>query len=329
MSGHHLSDPLMRLDAIEIGSQLIRQFYPNTTILPSIGNNDCFLDYWLFNPRFRPNIWLETLYNKAWGEEAYFSIPSDQKHNFVHGGFYSYNLTDDVMLLNLNTIWYSGSHQPDFNETTHSDPGKQFEWLESTLESLQNTNKKAYIMGHILPTDSEWHSTYLKKYVEIIDKYHSVIIQQFFGHTHEDQFGEFPNLSQPSIALSTYLVAPSLTPKNENNPSFRIVSYNRTNLVPIDYDQYYNNLVKTMFTGTVNFELEYRFSDIYSQPTLNVTSINNVINNIKDNAVLYTLWNGFKHVSYDSGYVGDVCKMIFPVKDSYSICEDIYGQYNR
>jgi len=191
MSAHHLKLWSRRSEAISQGSKLIRSAYPSTPIYPAIGNNDCYPDYFLDLPRFdRPNLWLENLWN-IWATD--FSIPSDQKTHFTHGGYYSANITKDLVLLSLNTIWYSTGHDPAFNTTETPDPAGQFSWLQSQLQSARAASIKSvvslclcpspsspvfdthpiafqrvFIIGHILPMAGEYENAYLNTYLSIV-----------------------------------------------------------------------------------------------------------------------------------------------------------------
>ena len=68
---------------------------------------------------------------------------------------------------------------------------------------------------------------------------------QLYGHAHKDKIkiqnveDSFDVSSQASIPKSVVLMAPSITPIEENNAAFRLFSLSKENLELSDYTQYY------------------------------------------------------------------------------------------
>ena len=71
----------------------------------------------------------------------------------------------------------------------------QWKWIESELERAWNDGVKVYINGHHPPVgqyegnsaDDFW-PMYTQKYVQLMEKYHAIIVAGFFGHEHVDEF---------------------------------------------------------------------------------------------------------------------------------------------
>ena len=137
MSAHHLPDS--RFTAINDTIAIINAGFPLIPIYPTLGNNDCYPDYYLNYWKHKPNDWLEKVWS-SWSE--YSAIPSDQKTNFINAGYYVVQHSPNFYIISLNTIYVCAGHHPDWNTDKHPDPAGQFAWLNSTLQSIENENAK-------------------------------------------------------------------------------------------------------------------------------------------------------------------------------------------
>jgi len=117
-------------------------------------------------------------------------------------------------------------------------------------------------------------------------------------------------------------VAPSLTPKNDNNPTFRLVFFNSTTTQLLDYDQYYSDLMNATFTGSLKFVREYNYKKLYQESALDTPSVSSVIEKIAHDLVFFNIWNANNDAQYTSKRSDDVCQMAFLTESDQDSCAD-------
>ncbi|XP_048413825.1 acid sphingomyelinase-like phosphodiesterase 3b isoform X6 [Stegostoma tigrinum] len=231
----HVADEKLGEDAvlriISKLTKLIQVVFPGTKVYSAMGNHD-----------FHPKNQFPGNYHKIYNRTAELWAPWMDHQSitlFNQGAFYTEKLLgqNDQRIIVLNTNLYYRSNK--LNVETN-DPAGQFQWLEEVLSNAIVAKEKVYIIGHVPPGFFEkkrWTSWFLEhfnsRYVEIIQKYHSVIAGQFFGHHHTDSFRMFYNQSGSPIGVM--FVTPGITPwkttlpgveNGANNPAIRIFEYN-------------------------------------------------------------------------------------------------------
>jgi sphingomyelin phosphodiesterase acid-like 3 len=237
-----LEHPMVETQAIlsNVSEWLVSTF-PNTSILPSIGNNDVTPDYYLDSHNATALLTMVTN-----GLEPLFTT-NNEREAMLQGGYFARNVTDKITVLSLNTVLYSTSHQPEYDvnddDDDDDDPLGQFQWLEEQLSLARSNHRVVYVMGHIPPTVGSytrhsqlWHENYLTRYFNILAEYYDApspspssssvnVLQvqgQLFGHLHSDEFRlvDYDGASYPLFLAS------SITPVyGVNNPSVRVVHY--------------------------------------------------------------------------------------------------------
>jgi sphingomyelin phosphodiesterase len=65
---------------------------------------------------------------------------------------------------------------------------EQHRWIARTLEAAARNGEKVIIIGHIPPGQVTSLQTYGDFYGQIVSQYQDIIVGQFFGHDHRDQF---------------------------------------------------------------------------------------------------------------------------------------------
>ncbi|EEY64161.1 sphingomyelinase phosphodiesterase, putative [Phytophthora infestans T30-4] len=177
---------------------------------------------------------------------------------FNRRGYLAYALDDNLIVITLNTLPYSPSHQPDTSNLP--DPFGQFAWLNASLFELRDAGKLAYIVGHIPPIiDSYagapmWNETYIKTYKQIVSQYTDIIKAQFFGHVHSIEF-RLPLSSslstqfqqngvtvddnyEDSSKLVPLFMTAAISPLFFNNPAFMVWDFNSTTYDILDLTVY-------------------------------------------------------------------------------------------
>jgi hypothetical protein len=91
------------------------------------------------------------------------------------------------------------------------------------------------------------------------------------------------------------MLTSSFTPKEDNNPSFRYVSYNTSSFAIRDYSDYYTDMSLADSDNPPQWNKEYSFTSAYDMPQLDYGS-------------LYASLKADKHSIYDTwyGYYGQL-----------------------
>ncbi|XP_002919734.2 acid sphingomyelinase-like phosphodiesterase 3a isoform X1 [Ailuropoda melanoleuca] len=295
----------------------IRSLFPNLRVFPALGNHD----YW---PQDQLPVVTSKVYNavadlwKPWLDEE--AIRTLRK-----GGFYSQKVSPNLNLriISLNTNLYYPPNIMTLNET---DPANQFEWLENTLNTSQQNKEKVYIIAHIpvgylpyLSSTTAMREFHNEKLIDIFRKYSSVIVGQFYGHTHRDSMMVLSD--QKGSPINSLFVAPAVTPvksvlqKQTNNPGVRLFQYDPHDYKLLDMLQYYLNLTDANLKGESDWKLEYVLTQTYSIEDLQPKTLYGLA---KQFAILgseqFIKYYNYYFVSYDSSVICNrKCK-------AYQIC---------
>uniref|UniRef100_A0A667YID4 Sphingomyelin phosphodiesterase acid like 3B n=1 Tax=Myripristis murdjan TaxID=586833 RepID=A0A667YID4_9TELE len=256
--------------------------------------------------------------NQDLGETEVLSIISnltDIINQVFPSGYYSEKLLNRagfrVLVLNTN-LYY------DQNNLTKNldDPASQFSWADQILTNA------VYIIGHAPPGFFEkkrskaWFTPkFNNKYLELIQKHHSVIFGQFFSHHHTDSFRMFYN-SQDS-PISTMFLSPGVSPwkttlpgvvNGANNPGIRVFEYDTQTLLVKDFVTYYLNLTRANM-AQASWEKEYRLTESFRVPDASPASMHQVLERIASSHCYLQKYYKFNSVSYDLTECNSDCRI--------------------
>jgi hypothetical protein len=140
----------------------------------------------------------------------------------MNGGYYRYDLKDNVSILCLNSILMNSK-----NSQTESQSVKdQLSWLEA---QLQDETRKFILQMHIPPghwyqlgEEVYWKDEFMDSYLGLFTKYNDRIKLMMSAHAHPGEVrapvsARYPKLSLP-IAMN-----PSISPIGLMNPSYSIL----------------------------------------------------------------------------------------------------------
>jgi len=107
--------------------------------------------------------------------------------------------------------------------------------------------------------------------MSLVSQFHDNIKGLFFGHIHRDSFGVQVDETDKETPLNSFFIGSSITPRSENNPSFRIMSYDPSSFAITDYDTYtfdLSSVLKSSHSISLSqsldyWTLEYSFSKSY------------------------------------------------------------------
>ncbi|KAF9293883.1 hypothetical protein BGZ88_004759 [Linnemannia elongata] len=99
-----------------------------------------------------------------------------------------------------------------YGHTAEYNPRSEMQWLIQQLQAAEDIGERVWVIGHVPPSQlSPGYSPH-------------VITEQFFGHSHYDEFSLTYGLGGKSAqnAVSTSWIGPSVTPCTDLNPAFRV-----------------------------------------------------------------------------------------------------------
>ncbi|XP_037640761.1 acid sphingomyelinase-like phosphodiesterase 3b [Sebastes umbrosus] len=301
------------LNIISNLTHIINQVFPNTKVYSALGNHDYHPKSQL--PGGPNNIYTRTA--EMWQDW----LDPESQGTFQKGGYYTEKLLNRTgfRMLVLNTNLYY-----DQNKVTQDmdDPAGQFSWADQVLTEAANNKEKVYIIGHVPPGFFEkkrskpWFtSTFNKLYVDLIQKHHSVIYGQFFGHHHTDSFRMF--YDSEGSPISTMFLSPGVTPwkttlpgvvDGANNPGIRVFEYDTQTLLVKDVVTHYLNLTRAN-AANGRWEKEYRFTESFRVPDASPASMHQALERIASDRCYLQKYYEFNSVSYDLTECNSDCRV--------------------
>lgn len=291
---------------------IIKLLFPNTKVYSALGNHD-------FHPKNQLPASFHNIYNitsEIWKDW----LDPESQETFRQGGFYTEKLLNRAgyRMLVLNTNLYY-----DQNKLTQNmdDPAGQFAWADEVLTAAAKNNEKVYIIGHVPPgffekkRNKPWfNKKFNEQYVKLIQKHHSVILGQFFGHHHTDSFRMIYN--SDGSPISTIFLTPGVTPwkttlpgvtDGANNPGIRLFEYDTQTLLVKDMVTYYLNLTFSN-AAEERWEKEYRLTESFRVPDASPLSMHTVLERMAtDNCYLQKYYE-YNSVSYDLTECNKKCR---------------------
>ncbi|KAG1178224.1 hypothetical protein G6F70_001246 [Rhizopus microsporus] len=281
-------------------TDLMLDTFKDIPVIPSFGNNDVFPHNQMGGPDKDGD--LLDFYGTLWNHW----IPHSQRSTFRQGGYFMIQVTPNIYVISLNTMYFYNKNKAVQNCNRASSPAHiQLKWLERQLSMARMKNAKIYVTGHVPPSPRDYRNSCLSQFMRIASDYTDVILGHFFAHLNMDHFLIFDGKRQEISTqrdISAYTdwlysmyqsidinfisppplvviqVAPSILPVYY--PTFRIYQYevNQTDRLGhlLGYAQYYSNLTKWNSHDHLEYELEYTTQDAYHMPDLSVASYYNL-----------------------------------------------------
>lgn len=259
---------LLQLSFMQV-SEVIRSYFPNTRIIPVLGNNDGYSDYHDIQEEMKGKY-----YQYLWN--LWHPLIGEMSSEFIMNGYYTTKY-EDIKFICLNSNHFS-IKQRDYEEEAQ----EQMEWFEEELRKSDENNERVVIMMHIPPGistygkgDPNWDDIHIDPFISSIKTYSHLILYILSGHLHISTFQLIQDLNIPIIVHS------SLSPVYQNNPTFRyyeISSHNTT----------YHEYILDLYSKNSDFKLQSStsISSLYyasylSSLSSNTTSILDFLINAK------------------------------------------------
>mmetsp|Transcript_14699 Transcript_14699/g.57667 ORF Transcript_14699/g.57667 Transcript_14699/m.57667 type:complete len:552 (+) Transcript_14699:22-1677(+) len=346
------------MSTVANATAVISANYRNTMIIPTIGNNDVYPEDQI---AYGPSQQLSDLAD-IWGP---WIGDEEALETFRKNGYFSVSPVEGLRVVSLNTLYYTENWCPR-NDTIctdeeldslvrEDDPNGQFAWLAEQLADAVANGQDVLMTGHMSPGrtrgfNKNWRGQYQDPFLQLVERYHEHIVGAVFGHIHRDGFMMLEVEEQGApVNLNTFLVNSALSPREKQNPAFRVVQYRRrvaaarqehgtNSRVTLDsFSVQYLNLTNVFDSerGTIPvWEFEYNFADAYGagrrgEPnSLLPASVQQVVHDIFEDGTSYEEY--LKHwatlsdnVTIKHSKAEYLCSLIAISNSAYNDCVDL------
>ncbi|RCN32059.1 Ser/Thr phosphatase family protein [Ancylostoma caninum] len=229
-------------------SDTIRSYFPNIPTYFAVGNHEGVpIDN--FAPHFTPKKfhmdWLYDAMADAWTGW----IPQDQVKTVKYMGCYMKKIYPGLRLISVNNA-LGGDAVNFFLYVNQTDPDGTLTWLIKQLKDAEAAGDVVHILAHIPGGDSEALEGWALNYYRVVNRFQNIIVGQFFGHTHSEEF--YVTYEDPESAstrpTSVVYSAPSVTTYSEYFPAYRVYkldgAYRGSSYQVIDFEEWYLNLTE-------------------------------------------------------------------------------------
>jgi len=227
----------------------LNKAFPDIDVYPAVGNNDSYTsDYGVVaNGAFFSDvksIWVHSIKNKA-NQESF-------KHDFSTAGYYAVTLPEHTheKVIILDTVLFSTRAQgPNIKQAAQN----QLYWLHNQLSLAKKNNQKVILAFHI-PADINvsgafkdnfgviwkfWQPSYWKELKKMTSQLAGTVTVLLPAHIHRDIF-QF--IMQGSFSKIPVNFTPSISPIFNNDPEFKVFSYELPGFFITNVDTYFNDL---------------------------------------------------------------------------------------
>lgn len=242
----------------------VRSSVGNIPVMFAVGNSDSYLGA-VPESSFLSNtaeLFYDKFLNGAVDHQEFLTT-------FTSGGYYSAEPPGtNLMVIGLNTVIFSA----EFGDNEKNAVDAELAWFDARLASARAAGKKVWLLMHIPPgadmystaqnadagghlssATMMWNQDYQARFLTTLSHYPGLIALTLAAHTHKDEYRILPT----SDVLE---ITPAITPVFGNNPAFRVFTFDRDTLKPIDY----TSLNYDLATTPGQFDNYYAFSAAYS-----------------------------------------------------------------
>jgi len=301
---HYRAFVLKTLDFLALE---FRKRFGDTKILVTPGNNDeeCGDNSIEAHGRFlsdtaelaRDSAQADRGFKKEWKALGTYNVP----HPVVPG----------VRVISLNSAVFSNRYQPaSFGQgcvpVASNAANDLLAWLESNLAAAKQANEKVWLLFHVPPgidasaTTHEfealakettspsgaacskavvplWVPTWTAQFHSLLENYQDTVIASFAGHTHTDDFRLISTLGSRKEFV---LINPPISPIDNQNPAFRIVTFESEGRLADQSTYYLTNLKDATSETQGQWKKEYQFSEEWKARQLNAASLEAIYSQI-------------------------------------------------
>jgi sphingomyelin phosphodiesterase len=189
---------------------------------------------------------------------------------FRKGGYYTQLHAPGFRIVTLNTNFCYTNNFWILYESI--DPEGHLDWFSKTMYAAERAGEKVWILGHVPPGSKDCWSKWSQQFHRIINRYQNIILAQFYGHTHNDEFRIFfDDTKDPPQPTGSLYIGASVTPYTDLNPGYKVFLADGVRLEPtwqiLDHETYVYDLLAANEAGASvepTFYKEYSARESYS-----------------------------------------------------------------
>jgi sphingomyelin phosphodiesterase acid-like 3 len=223
-------------------------------------------------------------------------------HDFARGGYYSVVMgapMRDTRLIVVNDLFLSPKYSTCAGKADPAAAEAQIAWLREQLAQSRRLGQKVWVMAHIPPgidpystvrkfkdvCGSEGPEMFLSsgKLADLVIEYADVVRLGIFAHTHMDEVRLLePDAADPHGTLDHSVVlklVPSISPVDDNNPSFTVASVDPSTSLLRDYEV----IAASNQTGIETvWSKEYDYAQSYHETQFSPPAVQQLIANFRE-----------------------------------------------
>jgi len=266
------------LEVLHGTSDQLREFFPNTMILPALGNHESAPVDSFPTPNIKGKHSIDWLYNELDREWQTWIGPGPGP-TLRYGGYYSVNVAPGLRVISLNMNYCMNKNFWLLLNST--DPAEELKWLMYELQLSEFKGEKVHLIGHIPPGHVDCTAVWSRNLNQIVNRYEDTVTAQFYGHTHVDEFQLFYERRSDGSKRPTNIayIGPSVTPYYGLNPSYKIYFVGAQDGLVEDHETWYMDLAEANLKPDkepVWLKL-YSARDEFSMPSLSPDNMHNLI----------------------------------------------------
>ncbi|KAF9925524.1 hypothetical protein FBU30_004688 [Linnemannia zychae] len=240
-------------------------------VYPAIGNHEAGPTNLFPTEKSGGSIqWLYDSLSHQWSSWLSPRERASVRHN--HGA-YSTSPHRGFRIISLNTNFCYKDNLYLYSDLRDLDPNHEIHWLIQELQHAEDQHERVWIIGHVAPYQTDCLENWSDSYYQVVQRYSPhVIAEQFFGHSHTDEFSIYYGTQQQGNktaenAIATAWTGPSVAPFTNINPGFRRYKVDTGSWNVFESFTYIANLDQAAVwdaTGTTpNWHIEYSAREAY------------------------------------------------------------------
>ncbi|KAJ6595566.1 Metallo-dependent phosphatase-like protein [Mycena vulgaris] len=239
----------------------------NAPVFPAIGNHDAApANNFPLNATVAgfDAQWVFDLEGAQWAHWTNITAAREVTH---FSGSYSVTAPGtNLRIISINTVyWYKQNFWLYDSDTPEPDPREIMAFMVTELQAAEDAGQRVWIIGHMPPGSQDALSDQSNYYDQIVQRYHTTIVGQFFGHTHYDEFelayADYAD-RRGNTAVSVAWIAPALTPRS-GNPAFKVYDVDPDTYAIMDARVYMADLKDPGYQTKPQWKLYYSAREEY------------------------------------------------------------------